>query len=373
MKVQEIVQIIERVAPRSYAFYPDDNNGLLVGDFTSEISKVLIALDLTEDVLEEAISLGCELIITHHPFIFKGLKNVRMDNVHGRLLTKAIRAEINIYACHTNLDVSKIGVNEALRKKLELDNGLNIKILQPTFDEKYYKLAIYVPQGDVEKVLDSITKAGAGHVGNYSHCTFQTKGTGTFTPLDGANPYIGNVSEMQYVDEVKLESIVPEKIINRVVSAMKKAHPYEEVAYDVLPLVNESESIGLGQILVLERSMTSEGLAKHIIDRLGCEAVKVFGTAENIKKIAICGGSGSSVIHLAKYNGCQALITGDVDYHKGQMAVDLGLTVIDAGHYYTEVPVLEELKRYLDGEIKGTEIFVTNINTCPYKIVSKQL
>lgn len=369
MNVQGIIQIIERLAPKDYAFYPDDNNGLLVGDFSSQVNKVLLALDLTEEVLNEAIESKCQMIVTHHPFIFKGIKNIRMDNVQGRILSKAIKEDINIYAAHTNLDVAQLGVNEALRRKLDMKTKGECSVLQPTMEEKYYKLVVYVPDEDTQEVMEAVSRAGAGHIGNYSHCSFQTEGRGTFTPLSGANPTIGTVGKMEYVKETKLETIVPTRLLKTVIKAMEKAHPYEEVAYDILPLVNQTKAIGLGKIIELENPIDSQSLAEHVIHKLGCQAVKLFGSNDQIKKIAICGGSGSSVIHTAKFSGCQVLITGDVDYHKGQMAVDLGLVVIDAGHYHTEVPVLEDLQKYMNDELNEVETLVTKHNTCPYRVV----
>lgn len=367
MKVQEIIQQIEGIAPKRLAFYPEDNNGLLIGSYSGEVQKVLLALDLTEEVLSEAIEMGCQMIVTHHPFIFKGLKNIREDNVHGKITIEAIKKDINIYAAHTNLDVAQYGVNEALRKKLELPKG---KVLQPTKDEEYCKIVIYVPKENSEDVLMAVSKAGAGHIGNYSHCSFQTEGQGTFKPLEGSSPYIGLVGEIEKVNEVKLETIVPKGKIDSVIKAMKKVHPYEEVAYDIIPLKNPRDTIGLGQIIQLHEATFAKEFASYVKEKLGCDGVKLFGDkAAKISKVAICGGSGSSVIHTAKFNGCQCLITGDIDYHKGQMAVDLGLTIIDAGHYYTEKPVLALLQELLKSRLEDIEVLVTKVNTCPYIVL----
>ncbi len=369
MKVQTIIKQFEEIAPRDFAFYPDDNNGLLVGDYTKEVHKIMLALDLTEAVLDEAIEKQCGMIITHHPLIFKGIKNIRVDNTHGRILTELIKNEISVYCAHTNLDVCQLGVNEALRKKLQFPPG---GILKNTHNEEYYKFVVYVPEDNARDVLEAISKVGAGHIGNYSHCSFQTMGKGTFKPLDGADPYIGAVNSLTTVHEVKLETIVPKKLLNSVLKEMEKVHPYEEIAYDLIPLDNNSKKIGLGKIIELEENMSVKELAEHVIEKLGCTGVKVFkGDSRPIKKVAICGGSGSSVIHEAKFSGCQCLITGDVDYHKGQMAVDLGLNIIDAGHYHTEVPILEELKVLLEEKLENTEVLVTKINTCPYEIITK--
>lgn len=367
MKVQEIIQVVESIAPKRLAFYPEDNNGLLIGSYSGEVSKILLALDLTQGVLSEAIRLGCQMIITHHPFIFKGLKNIREDNVQGRIVTDAIRNNIHIYAAHTNLDVAQEGVNEALRNKLGLPKG---KVLQPTQQDEYCKLVIYVPQENSDEVLMAISRAGAGHIGQYSHCSFKTQGEGSFKPLEGSNPYIGSVGEIERVREVKLETIVPGRKIDSVLKAMKKVHPYEEIAYDIVPLKNTGDTLGLGQIIELGERISSKELAQYVKEKLSCQGVKLFGNGlDIISKVAICGGSGSSVIHTAKFNGCQCLITGDIDYHKGQMAVDLGLVVIDAGHYHTEVPVLNALKRLLQEKLEDMEVLVTEINTCPYEIV----
>lgn len=367
MKVQEVIQAIESIAPRRLAFYPEDNNGLLVGSYSGKVRRVLLALDLTQEVLQEASKLGCQMIITHHPFIFKGLKNIREDNVQGKIVIEAIRNNIHVYSAHTNLDVAQEGVNEALRIKLGLPNG---KVLQPTQHDEYCKLAIYVPQENSDEVLMAISKAGAGHIGQYSHCSFKTQGEGSFKPLEGSRPYIGSVGEIERVREVKLETIVSERKVDSVIKAMKKAHPYEEIAYDIIPLKNPANTLGLGQIIELGESISAKDLAQYVKERLNCQGVKLFGNGSaKIARVAICGGSGSSVIHTAKYSGCQCLITGDIDYHKGQMAVDLDLVVIDAGHYHTEVPVLNALKGLLEEKLEEVDVVVTEVNTCPYEIV----
>lgn len=365
MKVQEIIQKIEEIAPKDLACLPEDNNGLLIGSYSADVSKVLLALDLTSDVLDEAINLNCQLIITHHPFIFKGLKNIREDIEQGRLIIKGIKNNINVYCAHTNLDVVDLGVTEALRKKLEFPKGT---VLQPTEKEFFSKLAVYVPKDNAYDLLLAISKAGAGHIGAYSHCSFMTEGEGTFKPLEGANPYIGKVGTIEKVQEIKLETIVPNAILSSVIKAMLKAHPYEEVAYDIIPLSNTGKVFGLGAVIQLEEQVKVKELAQRVKEKLNCQQVKIFSRDldKKISKVAICGGSGGSLIQTAKFAGCQCLITGDIDYHKGQVAMDIGLTVIDAGHYHTEVPVLEHLKGLLNDRIEDVQVYVTKVNTCPY-------
>ncbi|SES62079.1 Nif3-like dinuclear metal center hexameric protein [Anaerobranca gottschalkii] len=365
MKVQEIIRKIEEIAPKDLACYPEDNNGLLIGSYSADVSKVLLALDLTSDVLDEAIKLNCQLIVTHHPFIFKGLKNIRDDMEQGRLIIKGIKNNINVYCAHTNLDVVDLGVTEALRKKLEFPKGT---VLHPTEKEGLSKLVVYVPKENAHDLLLVISKAGAGHIGRYSHCSFMTEGEGTFKPLEGSNPYIGKVGSIEKVQEIKLETIVPNKILSSVIKMMIKAHPYEEVAYDIIPLNNTGKVFGLGSVIELEEPIKVKELAEKVKEKLHCQGVKIFSRDldKKISKVAICGGSGGSLIQEAKFAGCQCLITGDIDYHKGQMAVDLGLTVIDAGHYYTEVPVLEHLRELVNDKLEDVEVYVTKVNTCPY-------
>jgi hypothetical protein len=222
------------------------------------------------------------------------------------------------------------------------------RALSPTHPEKLLKLAVFVPEGHVEQVRQAIADAGAGHIGNYSHCTFQTAGTGTFLPLDGAKPFIGKPGQLEYAAEFRLETVMPEAVSSRVLSAMLKAHPYEEVAYDIYTLNNSVTSHGLGRVGQLAEPVAFTDFAANVKNALGISYVRAAGdTARTVRVVAVCGGAGGSLIRNAAAVGADVLVTGDVKYHEAQEAQELGLAVIDAGHFATEQPVVEAVAAYL--------------------------
>ncbi|WP_350344762.1 Nif3-like dinuclear metal center hexameric protein [Proteinivorax tanatarense] len=363
----EVVKEIENIAPKRLAYFSKDNNGLLVGDYNQNVEKLLVTLDVTEEIVDEAINNQCQLIISHHPVIFGGINAVNSQSKEGRIIIKAIQNGIAIYSAHTNLDVAWGGVNDSLAKKL----GLKVTgVLDSIEVSKHYKVVVFVPSEFKEKVLNSMATQGAGQIGNYSHCTFTTLGEGTFKPLQGSNPFIGDKNQLEKVSEVKVESIVPSNKLGGVLSEMKKAHSYEEVAYDVFPLKNNPDNYGLGRISKLDNQTTVMELAEKVKKELNCDAVKVYGAKnKKISKIAILGGSGGSLIKQAKKLKCQAIITSDVDYHQGQLADELGVSVIDAGHYHTEVVVIDHLVERLNEVLVGKVKCLAITNSCPYSYI----
>lgn len=306
---------------------------------------MLVALDLSPLVVKEAVELGAQLIITHHPLLFRPLRNLRYDQPLGQLVQTLIQHGVMVYTSHTNLDVVDGGVNTVLAELLGLTEA---EPLQVSGSEELCKIVVFVPRGHEDVVREAMGRAGAGWIGNYSDCTFQTLGEGTFRPLAGANPFIGRVGHLEKVEEFRLETIVPAKRCHRVISAMLKAHPYEEVAYDVYPLLNQGRRFGLGRIGKLMEPLSVEGLINLVKQRLEIEQVVVIGPTErNISRVAVCGGSGGSLIQSAVGKGADVLITGDIKYHEAREAVSLGLTVIDAGHARTESVIIPALVRYL--------------------------
>lgn len=341
---QVVVEAIEQIAPR-YLAEGWDNVGLLLGNPAQQVSKVLVALDVTQAVADFAVAEQVDMIIAHHPLIFKGLKNVRTDLPHGRVLTTLIKADIAVYAAHTNLDISSGGINDILANKLSL---INTKTLTVSNTEKFIKLVVFVPDNHLEAVRTSITDAGAGHIGNYSHCSFYTDGTGTFLPLAHSKPFIGEQGVLEKTAEMRLETIMPEKISRKVIKAMLKAHPYEEVAFDLYPLLNQGNSLGLGRIGDLSAAQSLDQLTDMVKDVLGVSSVNVVGAGDKvINKVAVCGGSGATLINKAISAGADVLITGDVKYHEAQDAFAAGIAIIDAGHFATEIAVVEYLRQYL--------------------------
>jgi dinuclear metal center YbgI/SA1388 family protein len=369
-KCQRILSIIEDIAPRRWA-EEWDNVGLLIGSMDQDINRVMVTLDINEKVVEEAVEAGVDLIVSHHPIILKPISNIRWDMSQGRMIHSLIKHGICVYACHTNLDVAPGGVNDQLVKILGLEK---VEMLEENVQEPYIKLAVNVPKGHVGSVTEAMVKAGAGCIGNYSHCTFLINGIGTFKPLEGANPYIGRHDTIERVEEVKIETILKERSVSRVIKAMIKAHPYEEPAYDLFLLQNRGDVYGLGRIGYLDKPVKLIEFVKNLKKILKADNISVAGNADAmINKIALCGGSGASLVSKALFKGADALITGDVKYHEAQYALENGLILIDAGHYYTEAPIVDVLLEHLKQELEQMKIYdvqviKSSICTNPFKM-----
>ncbi|MDI3534408.1 MAG: hypothetical protein PWQ82_773 [Thermosediminibacterales bacterium] len=366
-KAQTVISLIEKIAPKRLA-EDWDNVGLQIGDPRSEIRKVLVALDITPEVVEEAITADADMIVSHHPFFFDPVRSIRFDQSFGDMVYKLVKNGITVYSAHTNLDITPGGVNDILVKKLGL---LEVEPLQVTLKEVYKKIVVFVPEGYEDIVREAMCKAGAGWIGNYSHCSFVTQGTGSFKPLEGANPFIGDVGKLETVREYRLETIVEDSLVKKVVSAMIKAHPYEEVAYDIYPLANEPKIYGLGRIGRLNKTMSLKELALSIKQLLKNEMVRVVGQLDQqVEKVAICGGSGMSTLHQAAFKGADVLITGDVKYHQAIDAKRMGVSIVDAGHWETEIPVVSFVVTYLKNELSkmkyDTDVVLSNVNNQPF-------
>jgi dinuclear metal center YbgI/SA1388 family protein len=344
IKCQVIMEAMDRLAPR-YLAAEWDNVGLLVGSPAQDVNKILVALDITPPVVEQAITSGANLIITHHPLLLKPIRSLRTDLPQGELLAAILRSKIAVFAAHTNLDLANGGVNDVLATKLQLTD---IRSLAADVTDELLKLVVFVPTTHSKVVQEALAKAGAGHIGCYSHCTFQSEGMGTFMPLAGAQPFIGRLGKLEQVPEIRLETILPAKISRRVVSAMLKAHPYEEVAYDLYLLKNSGPTYGLGRIGRLATPVSLTDLAVMVKDTLPVVSVRIAGKlAKTITTVAVCGGSGAGLLQKAIFAGADVLITGDVKYHEAQEAAAAGIALIDAGHFGTEQPVVAAVAAYL--------------------------
>lgn len=344
VKCQTIINELDKIAPHHLA-ETWDNVGLLVGSPEQSIKKIFLTLDVNEDVVEQALSNKVDMIITHHPLIFNGVKCIRTDLPQGRLLAKIIKNDIALYASHTNLDIACGGVNDILAGKFDL---IDVEPLTESYVEKLIKLVVFVPVAHVEAVRQAICEAGAGHIGNYSCCTFQTDGMGTFLPQAGTNPFIGGAGKLERVQEVRLETVMPEKISKRVLEAMLKAHPYEEVAYDLFLLANKHSKLGIGRIGCLVVPKSLKEFALEVKKILGVNFLRVVGSqGKSINKVAVCGGSGAGLIQAAASAGADVLVTGDVKYHEAQDAIAANVAIIDAGHFATERVVIDYLYQIL--------------------------
>jgi dinuclear metal center YbgI/SA1388 family protein len=329
----EIIQLFEQYSPKGLAM-EGDKVGLQIGRLNKKVERVLVTLDVLENVIDEAIKKDVQLIIAHHPPIYRPLKNVITDTTQGRMIEKLLRNDIAVYAAHTNLDVATGGVNDLLAEALEIQNP---EVLVPTFETSLKKIVVFVPAESAETVRKALGDAGAGFIGNYSHCTFSANGTGRFLPGDQTKPYVGQPGVMETVDEVRIETIVPEIQVKKVLTAMLKVHPYEEPAFDVYPVENKGEVLGLGRIGTIDE-MTLAEFAEKIKKVLEVDRVRVVGNLESkVKKVAVLGGDGNKYFSQAKFKGADVYVTGDIYYHTAHDAMMQGLNMIDPGHNVEKV------------------------------------
>jgi dinuclear metal center YbgI/SA1388 family protein len=368
-KGQTVIQLMEQLAPKHYAM-PDDRIGLQLGSLNKEIRNVLVTLDVNDEVVEEAIHIGADLIIAHHAIVYRPLKHLQTDTPAGKLYEKLIKHDIAVYIAHTNLDVADGGVNDMMADALGL-TGLDH--LEDVHTEKLKKLVVFVPQTHQDQVRHAIFRAGAGELGQYSHCSFNIEGTATFLPGEGAKPFIGKPGQIESVAEVRIESVLTEGIERRVIQAMLKAHPYEEVAYDIYAMDLKGRTFGLGRVGKLAEVCSVAELVDRVKAAFSVPMVRVVGDLERpVKKIAVLGGSGSRYIHHAIFAGADVLITGDIDYHSAQDALTAGLTIIDPGHNAEKIMkthVADYLTMQLLEKKYNTNVTASKINTEVFKFV----
>jgi len=331
MNVKSICDLIEEVAPlalqESY-----DNAGLLVGDSQMEVTSVLVCIDITEQVIDEAIQKKCNLIISHHPLIFSGLKQLVGKNEVQRCVVKAIKNDIAIYAAHTNLDNVLQGVSAKMAEKIGLKN---VHILQPK-PNALLKLITYVPQLHSYRVRQSLFEAGAGQIGNYDSCSFNVDGTGTFRANEKAQPFVGNIDELHAESETRIEVILPEYKKNKVLDALLKSHPYEEPAYDLIPLVNDWNTVGAGVVGELDEEEDELTFLNRIKQIFGVPTIRHTNLLnKKIKCVALCGGSGSSFLSDAISVNADVYISGDFKYHEFFNAENR-ILIADIGHFESE-------------------------------------
>lgn len=363
-KASEIIRYMEELAPNNIA-EDYDNVGLLIGSKDSTIKRIMVCLEVSSKVVDEAVSKNVDLIVSHHPVIFKGLKRINEDDPKGRIIYKLIKNNIGVYSAHTNLDVTDGGLNNYLSTILELTE---IKNLMSYKSEKLCKIVVFVPMDNVDSVRDSMSRAGAGWIGNYSDCSFMTKGTGTFRPLEGTNPYIGTMGNLEKVNEYRLETVVPQKGLKKVIEAMIGAHPYEEVAYDIYPLDIVSKEYGMGNVGVLKEPKTLDDFIKVVKEKLNVKNVRVIGSNDReIKNVAVfCGSFDSKVAGPAK-SKADVLVTGDVKYHDAMDMLEMGMCVIDAGHFNTERIIVPRLAELLSSRFSNLDIISNNVEEDPFK------
>ena len=359
-RIKDIIHSLEEWAPVALA-ESYDNAGLLVGDQNREITGVLISLDCTERVVQEAIAKDCNMVISHHPLLFKGLKKLTGSNYVERTVELAIKNDIALYAIHTNLDNVNTGVNKRICDKIGLKNT---RILAPK-SGRLQKLEFFVPENDAEKVRGAIFKAGAGKIGNYEDCSFNSNGVGTFTPTENANPTIGQSGKPQKEDEVRVEVLIPDYLSRAILMAMKKAHPYEEVAYFLHKLENVHQNIGSGMIGTLPEAMDARAFLKNLKEKMGLQVIKCTSiVSKKVETIAVCGGSGSFLLNDAKRQAADVFITSDFKYHEFFEAENT-LIIADIGHYESERFTIELIAEKLSENFRTFATHLTEVNTNP--------
>lgn len=360
MILKHIIEHLEQIAPLAYQ-ESYDNSGLIIGDKQQEIRSALITIDITEEVIDEAIACGSNLIICHHPILFKGIKRLTGGNLVERCLIKAIRQEIAIYAAHTNLDSITGGVNSKICEKIGLSN---CKILSPV-QNHLIKLVTFVPENDLETVRTALFAAGAGGIGNYDQCSFGGTGTGTFRGNDESNPYVGTRGRMHLEPEVRLETLLPKHLAQKVVAALRLAHPYEEVAYDLVALENEYPTVGIGMVGEFSDGMDEVALLLRIKEVFGCRQIRHTALMNRvIRKVAVCGGSGSFLIGKAIAAGADLFISADFKYHDFFEA-DKNIVLADIGHYESEQFTKEVLKEIVLKKFPTFALHLSDVKTNP--------
>jgi dinuclear metal center YbgI/SA1388 family protein len=360
MKLSLLIKHLEEFAPPNYQ-EDYDNSGLLVGNPEQDIYGALVALDCIEKVVDEAIGLGCNLIITHHPILFKGLKTITGKNYVERVVLKAIRHNIALYAIHTNLDHVKHGVNGVIADRLGLKNS---KILSPK-KSLLKKLVTFCPLDSAADVRTALFEAGAGHIGNYSDCSFNAEGTGTFKAGKGADPYVGEIGLRHEEPEERIETVFLAQNERRVLLALLESHPYEEVAYDIYPLENRLETVGAGMIGWLPEEMEGRDFLTLVKERM--DAVVIRHTEllpKRVRKVAVCGGSGSFILKEAIAAGADALVTADFKYHEFFDA-DRKILIADIGHFESEQFTSDLLIDIIQEKFPNFAIRLTEHNTNP--------
>ncbi len=345
--IKDFIKFFENIVPKGAA-WEKDNVGLQFGNPNDPIKNILVCLELNPQALKFAINNNCNFIITHHPFIFTPLKNINYNTESGKIIIEAIKNNITVYSAHTNLDFSKGGVSFQLAKKLKLTE---LKFLTNAENTRF-KVSVFVPNEHVEKVSEAIFEAGGGIIGDYNKCSYRVNGKGTFEGNEHSNPTIGTKQNFETVDEIKLEVIANKWDLHKVINALIKSHPYEEPAYDIYPLLNKNENFGAGVIGYLDNPMNINDFFSYVKKELNLDAFKyTLGSKNIINKVAVCGGSGSELLNAAIEQNADAFITADIKYHTYHDAAGK-ITLIDAGHYETEIFGLDTIKNIINNYIK---------------------
>ena len=360
MKVKDFTNYLEQLAPLTYQ-EEYDNSGLIIGDFNMEVQGVLITLDCNDKVLDEAINNKCNLVITHHPIIFKGLKKINNDSLTDKLVIKAIKNNVAIYSIHTNLDNIVNGVNSEIAKRLKLKN---CRVLRSK-NEYLRQLVFYCPKENTTDLIEKLCSVGAGAIGNYNNCSFKSSGVGTFKPLENSNPNKGVKGKLYSSKEDRVELVFLKDKQNKIIQTLQENHPYEEIAYQIYILDNKIKSIGSGLVGELDEPVDSILFLKQLKKIMNLELIRhTHVNKDVIKKIALCGGSGSFLIDKAIYSNADIFITSDIKYHQF-FDIDNKIILADIGHYESEQFTKDLVYDYLTKKFTKFAILLSKVNTNP--------
>ncbi|WP_128544502.1 Nif3-like dinuclear metal center hexameric protein [Larkinella soli] len=360
MRIHDITEYLDRWAPPAYQ-ESYDNAGLIVGDPNAEVTGVLVTLDATEAVVEEAARKGCNLIVAHHPIVFRGLKKLNGRNYVERAVIRAVKTDVAIYAAHTNLDNVVGGVNFKIAEKLGLTG---VRILAPK-SGVLSKLVVFVPHDHTARMLNALYETGAGQIGAYEHCSFRVGGTGTFRPLEGASPAVGQVGQDETVSEERVEVIFPAHLEKRMVTAMRRAHPYEVPAYDLYALLNENQEVGSGAVGELPEALPEPDFLAFLKERMGLKTFRFTPLlGKTVRRVAVCGGAGGFLLNDAVRAGAQVFITADYKYHEFFDA-DGRILIADIGHYESEVFTKDLIQQHLLKKFTTFAVILSEIVTNP--------
>jgi len=362
MNVKEIITALEEFAPPQLQ-EDYDNTGLNIGNPNAEITGILLCIDITEDVVDEAIDNKCNMIVSHHPLIFGKLKKITGSDYVERCIIKAIKNDISIYCGHTSFDSVEKGVSYKICEKLRLQN-LNILSPKKNFLKK---ISVFIPEKHAEKVRLSMFEAGAGSIGNYNHCSFNVSGNGSFKAGENTTAYVGKKGVVHYEPEIKTEMVFPAHLESRIISAMLSAHPYEEVAYDIFSIDNNWGKAGLGMTGETIKPLEEKELLEILKEKFNIKNIrhsKLLGT--KINKIAVCGGSGAAFINTAINSGAQVFISGDIKYHD-YFLTENKILIIDIGHFESEQFTKEIFYDIIMKKKPNFAVRFSKINTNPIK------
>jgi len=360
VKIKNIIKELETFAPLSFQ-ESYDNSGLIVGSFDADFKAALLTIDITEDVIDEAIKKRANLIISHHPIIFSGLKSITGKNYVERSIIKAIKNDIAIYASHTNMDNVFNGVNKKNCEKLNLKN---CKILVPS-SNKLKKLVTFIPEKHIEKVRNAVFAAGAGHIGNYDNVSYNLKGEGSFRASENAKPYVGKINEIHFEKEIRFETVFSEHLQAKIIKELKNNHPYEEVAYDIYTLDNKIENIGSGMIGELKNEINEKDFLQIIKQTFNVKNVKHTNFLnKKVKKVALCGGAGNFLLKNAINKNADVFISADFKYHQFFDA-EMKILIADIGHYESEQYTKEIFYDILSKKFLNFAFYFSEVNTNP--------